>query len=266
MSATPPSPQEALRGFSHAVILTADGGSLGPVLQHAINQVGLKVEILGHPLTAMASLCWHEFNSRRAGDSTVLVVADRPIDDLNPLFAAVSSRLPHVHALMLQSDLMMPIITGRRRVEGVDTSEGFHAVESFDVVEGIKEIKGVDLDSPRDLGGRASAEGRRFEPLVRRQHPRTSAPSLRIIANEPERINPPQTNAMRDEVRDGVQDDEALKPLDEAPLNEELLDELLDPPPPSATRITQEEFDALFSDDNENPNDSEPPMAPRGGR
>ena len=124
MSATPQSPQEALRGFSHAVILTADGGPLGAVLQHAVDQVGLKTEILGHPLTAMASLCWHEFNGRRAGDRSVLVVADRPIDDLDLLFSTIAARLPHVHALMLQSDLVMSIITGRPRAETLEAQFG----------------------------------------------------------------------------------------------------------------------------------------------
>jgi hypothetical protein len=157
-----PTPVDALRHYSRAVVLTDRGGAVSPTLRQAIDASGVRCEILGHPLLALAELI-HLERTPREGDAPrlTLVVADREIDDLAPLFAAVRANLPHLAVWVFEGDLAIEIQRGQAEI-------------------------------------RAAQQ----EPRTAQQEPRpTSTPVLRIApapASEPAAAPPSTQTALRD--------------------------------------------------------------------
>ncbi len=117
-----PTPVDALRHYSRAVVLTDRGGAVSPTLRQAIDASGVRCEILGHPLLALAELI-HLERAPREGDAQrlTLVVADREIDDLAPLFAAVRANLPHLAVWVFEGDLAIEIQRGQAEIRAAQS-------------------------------------------------------------------------------------------------------------------------------------------------
>lgn len=109
-----PTPVDALRHYSRAVVLTGRGGAASRVLQQTIDAAGTRCELLGHPLLALAELVHLERAPRENEPSRLtLVVADREIDDLAPLFAAVRAHLPQLAIWVFEGDIAIEIQRGQ---------------------------------------------------------------------------------------------------------------------------------------------------------
>ncbi|MFM7135128.1 MAG: hypothetical protein ACKO0W_12535 [Planctomycetota bacterium] len=115
--ATPtPRPADALRQHTRAVVLTAPGGDISPVLLDQIRDSTVPFELIGHPLVAMAELSRLEREAKPEGEPerTALVVCERDdFDDLNGLFDAVRSRLPRVSIWVFAGGLSVEVQRGR---------------------------------------------------------------------------------------------------------------------------------------------------------
>ncbi len=105
-----PTPVDALRHYSRAVVLTAGGGAVSRQLGQTIEAAGTRCEILGHPLLALAELI-HLSRASREEEPTrlTLVVADREIDDLAALFTAVRTHLSQVAIWVFEGELAIEI-------------------------------------------------------------------------------------------------------------------------------------------------------------
>lgn len=109
-----PRPLDALRQHTHAVILTAGDGVLSGQLRGTVGESGVESQVIGHPILAMARLTNLCRGSRgEPNDRPALVVTDRQIDDLSPLFAAVRDRLPRVSIWVFEADLAIEIQRGQ---------------------------------------------------------------------------------------------------------------------------------------------------------
>jgi hypothetical protein len=109
-----PTPVDALRQHSRAVVLTGRGGAVSRALQQTIDASEARCEILGHPLLALAELIHIERSPREAdAPRPTLVVADREIDDLAPLFAAVRTHLPQLAIWVFEGDIAIEIQRGQ---------------------------------------------------------------------------------------------------------------------------------------------------------
>lgn len=120
MQSQSPTPLEALRGHSHAVVFAPRDGGLWTSVGPTIEDAGIEFEVIDHPLLCMSALCWREFNARRPGsrESTAFVALDvDDIEQLAPLFAAIRSRLPHVSAWVIASNVAIRVIEGKPRLE-----------------------------------------------------------------------------------------------------------------------------------------------------
>ena len=110
-----PRPLDALRQHTHAVVLTTGEGIISAQLKGAIDDSGVHSEVIGHPLLAMAQLTVLCRDSRgEASDRLALVVTDRQIDDLSPLFTAIRGRLPRVSIWVFEADLAIEIQRGQQ--------------------------------------------------------------------------------------------------------------------------------------------------------
>jgi len=110
-----PRPLDALRQHTHAVVLTTGEGVVSAHLKAAIDDSGVQTEVIGHPLLAMAQLTALCRDARGdASDRLALVVTDRQIDDLSPLFTAVRGRLPRVSIWVFEADLAIEIQRGQQ--------------------------------------------------------------------------------------------------------------------------------------------------------
>ncbi|MBI1303360.1 MAG: hypothetical protein GC172_06185 [Phycisphaera sp.] len=96
------------------MVLTARDGAVSRALRQTIDASGTRCEILGHPLLALAELL-HLERAPRDPDAPrpTLVVADREIDDLAPLFAAVRSHLPQLAIWVFEGNLAIEIQRGQ---------------------------------------------------------------------------------------------------------------------------------------------------------
>ena len=105
-----PTPVDALRHYSRAVVLTAGGGAVSRQLRQTIEAAGTRCEILGHPLLALAELIHLSRASREEEPARLtLVVADREIDDLAALFTAVRTHLSQVAIWVFEGELAIEI-------------------------------------------------------------------------------------------------------------------------------------------------------------
>jgi hypothetical protein len=96
------------------VVLTGRGGAVSRALQQTIDASEARCEILGHPLLALAELIHIERSPREAdAPRPTLVVADREIDDLAPLFAAVRTHLPQLAIWVFEGDIAIEIQRGQ---------------------------------------------------------------------------------------------------------------------------------------------------------
>jgi hypothetical protein len=96
------------------VVLTGRGGAVSRALQQTIDASGARCEILGHPLLALAELIHIERSPREADTPRLtLVVADREIDDLAPLFAAVRTHLPQLAIWVFEGEIAIEIQRGQ---------------------------------------------------------------------------------------------------------------------------------------------------------
>ena len=115
--ATPtPSPLDALRQHTRAVVLTAPGGDVSPDLLAAIRDSGVPCELIGHPLVAMAELCRLDRDQRpgEPAERSALIVSDRDQwDDLSMLFEVVRERLARVSIWILAGQLAIEVHRGK---------------------------------------------------------------------------------------------------------------------------------------------------------
>lgn len=166
--ATPaPTPLDALRQHTQAVVLTAPDGEVSPQLMAAIRDSGVPCELIGHPLVAMAELARLERDLRGAGsgERTALVVSDRDQwDDLSLLFEVVRERLSRVSIWILAGQLAIEVHRGRASEHAARPSEPAAPIE------------------------------RSFAPMTARTPP--GKPNLRIV--EPHDAPPRDAPALRD--------------------------------------------------------------------
>lgn len=116
MAPPTPRPADALRQHTRAVVLTAPGGDISPILLEQIRDSTVPFELIGHPLVAMAELARLEREVSPEGEPerTALVVCERDdFDDLNGLFDAVRSRLPRVSIWVFAGGLAVEVQRGR---------------------------------------------------------------------------------------------------------------------------------------------------------
>ena len=203
-----PTPVDALRHYSRAVVLTGRGGAASRALEQTIEAAGTRCEILGHPLLALAELVHLERAPRENGPSQLtLVVADREIDDLAPLFAAVRTHLPHLAIWVFEGDIAIEIQRGQ-----IDTRAAQQETR------------------PAQQETRAAQQETRPAQQETRpaQQETRPAPALRISpAPSPE--HPPTPPTVIEDARDAV-----LEQSDE------------DPPGPSGNTVTPEELEMLL--------------------
>ena len=130
MAAQTPTTADALRRYARAVVLVASRGHGSRPFQDAVRESGAAANFIGHPLLAMADLCRfdRETVERGVGERIGLFVVDRDIEDLEPLFAAVQSRLPRVSIWVIQSDIAIPVrISDVEPVADADRTSRRHA-------------------------------------------------------------------------------------------------------------------------------------------
>ena len=106
-----------LRTHAHAVILISANGAITPEVDRAIADSGADVELISHPLEAMAALACLEIPgpgspSRLGNGRTLLVFADREIDDLSSLITSVQTRLPRVAIWVFEGEMAMQVRLG----------------------------------------------------------------------------------------------------------------------------------------------------------
>lgn len=112
MPTTAPSPLDALRHHSRAVVLTAEGRRLSDRLGETLRRSGLAFEVADHPLLAMAILTGMERDAS-AQDRPCLVIAERHLDDLDGLFAAIRARLSRVAIWVFEADIAIEVRRGQ---------------------------------------------------------------------------------------------------------------------------------------------------------
>ncbi len=213
-----PSLADHLREHERVVVLLGPDAEIPSLLIDDLDRSDALYEVVRHPLLAVAELVRLELDARRSGSGagTTLLVAEREIEDLGPMFGVVESRLPRVAA----------------RVQ-----TGGHIVSVF---EGLRE-EGLREEGLREEGRRE--EGRREEG--RRVEARPTAPARHGPDAEPVRhaAPPARTPALR-----FVADDDDARPVpssDPAGDDREAHDD--EPPPPSGSAPTREELDMLLS-------------------
>jgi hypothetical protein len=105
-----PKPLDALRQHTHAVVLTAGDAAVSDFMAHALQSARISCDFIRHPLLAMARL-----TTLARGDATdrpALVVTDRQIDDLSPLFSAIRNRLGRVSIWVFEAELAIEVQRG----------------------------------------------------------------------------------------------------------------------------------------------------------
>jgi len=108
-----PKPLDALRQHTHAVVLTAGDGAISDFVAHALHAARIRHDFIRHPLLAMARLTTLARDARgNAADRPALVVSDRQIDDLSPLFSAIRSRLGRVSIWVFEAELAIEVQRG----------------------------------------------------------------------------------------------------------------------------------------------------------
>lgn len=108
-----PKPLDAMRQHTHAVVLTAGDGTISGFVAHAIHSARISHDFIRHPLLAMARLTTLARDARgNAEDRPALVVTDRQIDDLSPLFSAIRSRLGRVSIWVFEAELAIEVQRG----------------------------------------------------------------------------------------------------------------------------------------------------------
>jgi hypothetical protein len=106
-----PRPLDALRQHSRAVILTAAGGDLSDDLESLTHRAGIGIEVVDHPLLAVAALTEIE-REAKPQERAALVVAERQIDDLGGLFATIRARLQRVSIWVFEADIAIEVQRG----------------------------------------------------------------------------------------------------------------------------------------------------------
>ncbi len=198
------SPSSVLRSHDRAVILTAANGVVTPEVQRAISDSGASVQLISRPLSAMAALVALEKSAQSAPTRPLLVIADRDIGDLDPLFSSVRSRLPRVAIWVFERNITVRLCAG---------------IESR-------------ADQPKT---EARASSSASEPSRPRFAP-TKPPQLRIAHSDEEVSDALEVERALDasaQARDGELDEEPLGASGSAVTAEEyaMLLELLQPPP-----------------------------------
>ena len=117
MQSSSTTPLKVLRTHAHAVILISANGAITPEVDRAIADSGADVELISHPLEAMAALACLEIPgpgspSRLGNGRTLLVFADREIDDLSSLITSVQTRLPRVAIWVFEGEMAMQVRLG----------------------------------------------------------------------------------------------------------------------------------------------------------
>ena len=117
MQSSSTTPLKVLRTLAHAVILISANGAITPEVDRAIADSGADVELISHPLEAMAALACLEIPgpgspSRLGNGRTLLVFADREIDDLSSLITSVQTRLPRVAIWVFEGEMAMQVRLG----------------------------------------------------------------------------------------------------------------------------------------------------------
>lgn len=223
-------PLSVLRGHTHAILLVPSDGVMSPSLRESIHNSYCEVELIGHPLFAMAAVVWREVNARTPGSgaSTAFVAAEVDIQDLSPLFNAIRNRLPHVSTWVFHGELAVLIAAAQPRhdlsADGTTASSAAHA---------ILEPK---LDSGRDVASL------RHEPPLLKIAEGTEFLEARadLDARELDEIERRfGGNSGSDDGLDGEEE-----------------------PAPSAVRITREEIAMLMDDQ---PREDLPPSSPHRG-
>ncbi len=119
MQSSSSTPLGVLKSHAHAVILIAADGVITPEVRRAIDESGAEIELIGHPLLAMAALAAHEAQTHGGPGRTLLVMADRDISDLASLVTAVRTRLPRVAIWIFERELALCVCAGSvSRAEG----------------------------------------------------------------------------------------------------------------------------------------------------
>lgn len=113
-----PRPLDALRQYTRAVILTADGCQLSDDLGALAARSGVRCEFVDHPLLAVAALTTIE-REAKPPERAALIVAERQIDDLDGLFSTVRSRLQRIAIWVFEADIAIEV----QRGQGVETPE-----------------------------------------------------------------------------------------------------------------------------------------------
>lgn len=114
MPAPTPTTVDALRQYARVVVLVAPRGTGSRSFQQASHAAGTQCELIGHPILAMAELCRLDREAiGRAGDRTgeraAIFIVDRDIEDLEPLFTAIETRLPRTSIWVIQGDIVVPV-------------------------------------------------------------------------------------------------------------------------------------------------------------
>jgi hypothetical protein len=210
-----PSLADHLREHERVVVLLGPDAEIPSLLIDDLDRSDALYEVVRHPLLAVAELVRLELDARRSGSGagTTLLVAEREIEDLGPMFGVVESRLPRVAA----------------RVQ-----TGGHIVSVF---EGLRE-EGRREEGRREEGRRVEARptaparhGPDAEP-VRHAAPPARTPALRFVADDDDARPVPSSDPAGDDRE--AHDDEPPPPSGSAPTREELdmLLSMLDDPMP----------------------------------
>lgn len=112
MPLSAPRPLDALRQYTRAVILTAEGCQLSDEVRGLATRSGVRCEFVDHPLLAVAALTTIE-REAKAAERAALVVAERQIDDLGGLFATVRSRLQRIAIWVFEADIAIEVQRGQ---------------------------------------------------------------------------------------------------------------------------------------------------------
>lgn len=245
-------PLSVLRGHSHAILLVPSDGVLSPSLRESIQKSGCKVELIGHPLFAMAAVVWHEANVRdpNSSETTAFVAAEVGIDDLNPLFNAIRNRLPHVSTWVFQGELAVLITAAQPRheldIRGVAAAPIAHA--DFDTKPNARH-----MPRPAEKSGTRTEAGLRSDAL-----PPSHVPPQLKLAEDSAFLDPTADAASR-LVGDGADDGRELDEIERRFDRRKQADteraraagfdrEDEEEPAPSAVRLTPEEIAMLMGD------------------
>jgi hypothetical protein len=225
-------------------LLVPSDGVLSPSLRESIHNSGCEVELIGHPLFAMAAVVWREVNARKplSGASTAFIAAEVDIQDLNPLFNAIRNRLPHVSTWVFHGDLAVLISAAQPRTE-----PGTGQTAQMDLETKPEPVRGVS-PTRREAPTLKIAEGTAFSALHDELH-NTESPSAKA---HDVGVTDRDLDEIERRFRGDDHIDDATEPEEE--------------PAPSAVRITHEELAMLMNDDQSD--DAPPPRGaggPRGG-